>query len=193
MWRLVPESEADSRTHRYSLQHQQETMTFVDVIAQWQSNREFRTFFNASLAESDISAFRWETPPVTTTTVQRPFEFVLLDAPGLDRRVDELAFRDHFTTDASVVRFANLRGDAELIVPCPAGPVEHYGHLASFVRSAPPEQCDELWRTVGEAVKSRLSDMPLWLSTAGMGVAWLHIRIDSGPKYYGYTPYRSLS
>ena len=46
-----------------------------------------------------------------------------------------------------------------------------------------------LWRTVGEAVSERITDRPLWLSTAGGGVAWLHVRLDSRPKYYGHTPY----
>ncbi len=32
---------------------------------------------------------------------------------------------------------------------------------------------------------------PLWLSTAGGGVAWLHVRLDSRPKYYGYSPYKT--
>jgi hypothetical protein len=30
---------------------------------------------------------------------------------------------------------------------------------------------------------------PIWLSTAGMGVAWLHIRLDERPKYYSHKPY----
>jgi hypothetical protein len=31
---------------------------------------------------------------------------------------------------------------------------------------------------------------PEWLSTAGAGVSWLHVRLDDRPKYYGYAPYR---
>ena len=31
--------------------------------------------------------------------------------------------------------------------------------------------------------------MPTWLSTAGMGVSWLHVRLDSQPKYYGFAAY----
>ena len=27
---------------------------------------------------------------------------------------------------------------------------------------------------------------PVWLSTSGMGVAWLHFRLDQRPKYYTY-------
>jgi hypothetical protein len=31
----------------------------------------------------------------------------------------------------------------------------------------------------------------MWLSTSGLGVAWLHIRLDSTPKYYQHQPYTS--
>jgi len=30
-----------------------------------------------------------------------------------------------------------------------------------------------------------------WLSTSGLGVGWLHVRLDSRPKYYTYEPYKS--
>jgi hypothetical protein len=44
---------------------------------------------------------------------------------------------------------------------------------------------------VGDAVARRLSSAPLWLSTSGLGVAWLHVRLDERPKYYTHAPYRT--
>lgn len=38
---------------------------------------------------------------------------------------------------------------------------------------------------------ARLGAKPVWLSTAGAGVPWLHVRLDDHPKYYGYALYRS--
>jgi len=38
-------------------------------------------------------------------------------------------------------------------------------------------------------VRQRLGERRLWISTAGGGVAWLHVRLDSSPKYYGFRPY----
>ena len=40
------------------------------------------------------------------------------------------------------------------------------------------------------AMDSRVGARPIWLSTAGHGVAWLHVRLDSRPKYYLHAPYR---
>jgi len=47
-----------------------------------------------------------------------------------------------------------------------------------------------LQRLAREAL-ARLSDRPLWISTAGMGVNWLHVRLDSRPKYYRHAPYKT--
>ena len=158
----------------------------------------FRTWFNSLLADSPYSAFRWETPPLTRETANRPFEFVVLDSPRLARRPDERSFAEHFQSaeNRSVVVFPNLGRDGLLVVPCPLGPSENYVQIGDFVRKAPLEQIDELWRLVGESLHKRLkergdSHRPLWLSTAGGGVAWLHVRIDDHPKYYHYEQYRN--
>jgi hypothetical protein len=84
----------------------------------------------------------------------------------------------------------NLGGDAILIVPCPVAEPSAYGHLAAFVRLAPERQRQALWQSVGEAMARRVGARPVWLSTAGAGVSWLHVRLDDRPKYYGYGPYR---
>ena len=40
-------------------------------------------------------------------------------------------------------------------------------------------------------LSGRIQDRPLWLSVAGGGVPWLHVRIDDRPKYYRYDSYRT--
>ena len=39
----------------------------------------------------------------------------------------------------------------------------------------------------------RVGARPVWLSTAGAGVSWLHVRLDDRPKYYGCGPYRQYA
>jgi hypothetical protein len=79
-----------------------------------------------------------------------------------------------------------------MVVPCPIGPVNAYGHLASFVRNAPEQQIHDLWQAVADAMARRIATKPVWLSTAGAGVSWLHVRLDDRPKYYGHAPFRNL-
>jgi len=50
-----------------------------------------------------------------------------------------------------------------------------------------------IWRAVVETAETWLGRGDrLWISTAGLGVTWLHVRIDSSPKYYTHAPYRML-
>jgi len=90
------------------------------------------------------------------------------------------------------------------------GQLAPYSDLANFVRRADVRQVMETWRLAvrhyldrledprgasakkaGEpAPRDGVDDAPVWLSTSGMGIAWLHLRLDSRPKYYTYRPYR---
>ena len=168
-------------------------LRFSEVLRDWQEDRPFRAFFIELLADAPFSAFRWETPPVTTATANQPFEFVLLDSPGLATQPDPNAFAEHFEDPAGnkdVVSFPNLGHDAILVVPRPIGSVSAYGHLAAFARDAPSSQNHALWILVGQLMQQRLGSSPIWLSTAGAGVPWLHVRLDQRPKYYEHVPYR---
>ncbi len=114
----------------------------------------------------------------------------MIDAPILDNMCpDTGAFRSYFAGD-DVATFRNLGGDAILIAPSCADSSCSYPHLAAFLRKAPDQQVRKLWRSVGQAVCGALSDQPIWISTSGLGVAWLHIRLDSSPKYYQHQPYK---
>lgn len=194
-WSTKTESLSSGRVVRSTLLHNHIGATYADVIAAWQHDADFRNWFNQLLADVPFTAYRWETPPLTSANTSRPFEFVVLDSPGLAATPDVAAFSEHFyraAADQTVVQFSNLGRDAILVVPCPLGPYPAYGHLAAFVRDAPPAQQQQLWETVGESLQSRLSQKPVWLSTAGAGVSWLHVRLDDRPKYYGYGPYRAV-
>jgi hypothetical protein len=170
-------------------------VSYADVLRAWSDEAGFRSLFNAQLADAPYAAFRWETPPVTQATISRPFEFVLLDSPGLARHPDANAFAEHFeaASEEGIVVFPNQGGDAIMVVPSPLTFPDAYGHLAAFVREAPEGQTDALWRSVGDAMPRRVGAKSVWLSTAGGGVSWLHVRLDDRPKYYGYGPYRNES
>lgn len=193
MWVVRREVLENGRVLKWAVERDSRPVSFATVLDRWQDDPAFRSFFNGLLAGAPFEAFRWETPPVTLATADRPFEFVLLDSPGLAREPDRAAFAEHFAGVAGtgVVAFPNLSGDATLVVPCPGEPLAAYGHLAAFVRHAPESQRHDLWELVGHAMRRRLGTAPVWLSTAGAGVSWLHVRLDDRPKYYGYAPYRS--
>jgi len=160
------------------------------VLDLWRSDADFRDRYTAELAAFPAPAFRWETPPVTAVTLGRPAEFVLIGAPEIDLPPDPSPFAEHFD-DEAVVSFPNLGGDGLMIAPTPCGSEKAYSHLGAFLRGGPPDQIHALWQAVGAAVADRVGERPLWLSSAGGGVAWLHLRLDSWPKYYAHGPYRA--
>jgi hypothetical protein len=192
MWTPQSEQMADGCLIKVAIDLDSSPVSCAEVLRRWQHDANFRSLFIAFLADSPFAEFRWETPPITTATANRPFEFVMLDSPGLARNPDAHAFAKHFSgmTDEGVVEFSNLGKDAIMVVPCPNGPLSAYGHLGAFVRQAPETQKHALWVLVGEAMQRRLGSKPVWLSTAGAGVSWLHVRLDDQPKYYGYKTYR---
>src|SRR3954471_6495811 len=97
MWTSRTEPLAEGRIIRVALDLDSSPISFAEVLRHWRCDAAFRSFFIAVLADAPFSAFRWETPPITTATAHRPFEFVLLDSPGLARKPDPDAFADHFS------------------------------------------------------------------------------------------------
>jgi hypothetical protein len=192
MWTSRSEHLASGRVIRVAVELDSSPVSYGEVLRRWQTDADFRSWFNGLLAGAPFAAFRWEAPPITTATANQPFEFALLDSPGLARTPDADAFAEHFRGAApgGVVEFPNLGKDAIMVVPCPSGPHSAYGHLGAFVREAPQPQRDALWELVGAAMQRRLGAKPVWLSTAGAGVCWLHVRLDDRPKYYGFAPYQ---
>jgi hypothetical protein len=181
------------RVIKAAIENDASPVSYAEIIRQWQHNADFRAFFIDLLLNSPFPAFRWETPPVTIATADQPFEFVLIDSPEISLDPDPAAFAEHFgqTEPGGVVAFPNLGGDAILIAPCPDDALSDYGHLAAYLRNSNVPQQHLLWALVGAAMQRRISSRPVWLNTAGGGVAWLHVRLDDRPKYYGYAPYRA--
>lgn len=191
-WRFRETPLPDGRGLHVALSTSTGPLRCADALGLLAEDAGFRASLTQHLANAPFTALRWETPALSTTTIDRPFEYVLIDDPHLARRPASPAFAAHFAgdrRDALVAEIPNLTGTSSLIVPRGIGDDTSYPHLAAFVRGAPAEQVDALWRCVGESVLHRVSPRPLWLSTAGAGVPWLHVRIDPSPKYYVHRPY----
>ncbi|CAB1118327.1 unnamed protein product [Ectocarpus sp. CCAP 1310/34] len=138
--------------------------------------------FLESMKETNFEAVFWESVPVTRTTTDKPYEYVLVDSPRLAAvTADGSPFAEHIASKQGtddVVSFRNLRRDARLVVPCRGGqqPGANYAHLAAFVRTAPRDQVVKFFGAVGEGLEdeiaSRADETPVWLSTSGLGVYW---------------------
>jgi hypothetical protein len=150
-----------------------------------------------ALAGLPYPSLFWECAPVHASSLHTPFRCVAVPSDALEGlRPDPSPFAQHLqrARPPQAVTFENLGRDAVLVVPAYAPHVPG-AHLASFLRSAGPSSTQTLWGTVAEAALARLADPkkpgPLWISTSGLGVSWLHVRLDARPKYYSWIPYRA--
>mmetsp|Transcript_22709 Transcript_22709/g.27857 ORF Transcript_22709/g.27857 Transcript_22709/m.27857 type:complete len:283 (-) Transcript_22709:133-981(-) len=140
---------------------------------------------------SDYKAFFLETKGTSFQNAEKQFEFVLVNSIGLHdfcerNGPDSDTFEKHLNCPFTCCSFMNLSGDATLIVPKNLG---LYSHLALFLRNAEDDEITNFWQLVALKYSNALSQSPsksFWLSTSGMGVSWLHVRIDRRPKYYTF-------
>jgi len=195
MWDAQSEA-VDANVHRYTLTELGKPMTYLQVIRYWAGNSAFNDYFSAVLAASEFPAFFWECAPLSRATLGQTFEFVLANSPQLAGvRADPapfLAYCRRRPPGDEVVRFDNLGGDAVLVTPCTEAADTDWPHLAGFVRTAPARIRHEFWSCAGAAIFDNLDQRPLWISTSGLGVYWLHLRLDTRPKYYTFEPYRRI-
>lgn len=191
MWQLR-KSTLDSETECWRLRTDAgEELSFRQVYLQWRTDAAFKAFWSGSLREVPFDSYCWECPPVTSGNLERAFECVFVSSPLLAKMPpDSSPFAEYFGRDCSVVTFESLSGDALLVAPCPGKRGEDFAHLSRFVATASEEHKSALWTAVGAALEKRIGTRPTWLSTSGLGVSWLHVRLDTRPKYYMHATYR---
>ncbi|BDS11402.1 DUF6940 family protein [Aureispira anguillae] len=181
-------------TFQFRIKQEDKLLTFGNVIQLWKTSALFRTFYTQLLREVPFLAFFWENSPFTNNSLDQPYEFVVVGTDAFNgKKPNALSFNQYFSIEQPVISFPNLGKNAQLVVPCPlSNSYEVYTHLGSFIRNAPVQQIDRFWQVMGHEVEKHLNECPLWLSTSGLGVYWLHVRLDQRPKYYSHSPYKSF-
>ncbi len=172
----------------------EQPMSFAGLLRLLATSEDFADWYSDLLRATGPVAYFWEHPPLTRANCGSAAEFVLLEAPALaNSRPDRSSFAQHFATaESDIAIFESLGGDARLIAPCPLSAQSDYAHLGAFLHNAPTSQIHSLWRHIGLTTTALLGTQPLWLSTSGLGVSWLHIRLDTRPKYYQHQPYKTV-
>ncbi|CAG8745242.1 8543_t:CDS:2, partial [Ambispora leptoticha] len=116
--------------------------------------RTFRDELNGASAE--FPAYFWECIPVSSNTIDKEFEFVLVNSGALNNiRQDYSSFQEHFrkSNDGQAVSFSSFSGDT-LIVPVPQG--ADYKNITKFTNNTSLEQWNALWQKVGEKMEENL-------------------------------------
>lgn len=188
-WQVTRTWLPDAVGHRVTIADGGTPLSVETILNDWAD----RNLFAGILAASPFEAFRWECPPLRADDIDRGFECVVLDEPLLSRfPPDPTAFADRFAADeGNAIAFKNISGDATLVVPrlLPGADADAYGHMAAFLRRARRHQVDACFKLLATTLRATLDAAPRWVSTAGFGVPWLHIRMDAVPKYYRWRSY----
>ncbi len=184
--------------HVHSVPNVKTTITFKlkSVLATWdavlsglQSSPAFCTLFSQSIIDASVEqgwkAVYWECSSVSAPGDDE-FSMSLYPAPELvDVKEDFKPFKSYFT-NSPVVSFKNRSRDVQLVVPVPQLGIRGGGHLLSYLHSIHDHHV--WWNFVANEIRRVLRESPpghrFWVSTHGLGVHWLHVRIEDNPKYY---------
>jgi len=84
-----------------------------------------------------------------------------------------------------VTSFLNLNKDTLLVIPMPQNG-KNYATLKDFCDNASKTQQIIFWQEVSKLIKKKIIEnkKPIWVSTHGLGVPYMHVRISNSPKYY---------
>mmetsp|Transcript_22359 Transcript_22359/g.33033 ORF Transcript_22359/g.33033 Transcript_22359/m.33033 type:complete len:280 (-) Transcript_22359:53-892(-) len=206
--RLVEESKTRNSSFKryaafyYGMNAEENPVTIKDWIDAMDSDSEVSLDIIEHVRNSSYDAVFFETKGCSPENWDKKnFEFVIVDAPRLfsfaEPNPDADVFQQYLNYGKCMngCAFPNLGNDAILVAPKlqPHEDTRAYSHLAAFCRDAPSNQVVKVWQLAvheyGKLLKDAQREAPVWFSTSGMGIAWLHFRLDNRPKYYTFKPF----
>lgn len=153
-------------------------MKWSEVLSQWESGNY------PKIPKNIKSPFFWRTSVLKSKKDLVYKEEFLEDEKLLHKKQDLKTFEEKFKKEKYAVSFPNLSGDTILVVPVPRKG-KRFTNMFYFMTNASEIQKKELWKKVAEQAKEFLkTNENIWISTHGLGVNYLHVRICNNPKYY---------
>ena len=222
-YRATTKSDESSETTHLTDAATGRRLTIGEVARLWRDEAFAQWFQSLLAGSAFDAFFWEVPPVNIVTFVETPYEHTLVQNRWGFRAADSSDFAQHLEGACSrgdrCAAFPNLGRDSMLVSPCDEGgpppiqPRAHgtlyeranpsavqaesaYGHIAAFARNAPQAQAAAFWAKVGstyESLVAQKGDRPVWLSTEGSGVPWLHVRMDARPKYYHTAHYKVWS
>jgi hypothetical protein len=139
--------------------------------------------------------------PFQANFMNRPFTIVLLkneNEYGVPTDADYSKYSEYVAQqcksyDNRVMSFQSKENDALLVCPCPSkgNTSENYAHIGKFFKHSTATERLSLFRKIQFEVRLHLlttqgtSGIPVFVSTHGLDVPWLHFRLESPlPKHY---------
>jgi hypothetical protein len=156
-------------------------MLWSEVLNKWENGNVF-TYPNRLNGK-----FHWNTSALEKDGNVKFSERFKVN-PELPMRQNKKSFSEKIDAaknkEKYVTNFPNLSGDTILVIPMPKSG-KSYATLKDFSDNAPLVQQQELWKKVAKLARKQMKKFgKVYISTHGLGVPYLHVRICNKPKYY---------
>lgn len=157
-------------------------MIWSDKLSEW-SNSVVQTY---PLSIEDN--FFWETSPFLDNASNYIEHFVINKSLNkLKQNYTPFIEYINKSNDKNVISFYNKSKDAILVIPIPRKN-KNFTTLKDFIDNASKTQQILFWKEVAkQTLKFFKKNKIVYVSTHGLGVHYLHVRIESTPKYYSTT------
>jgi hypothetical protein len=176
------------------------------IIFLLKNDEDFLKVFRESLnhATEKLEAYFWECIPVSNTT-EKVFEFSVTKSHALKessqnfgkfKGILEIAFKNF----QAVASFPNPSQDTVLVIPAlekdERNEIKDFKNISEFTKNASFTLQNTFWSSVARDIidelgKDSKSEKTVWVSTHGLGVSYLHVRIANWPKYYSCEEYKT--
>jgi len=143
---------------------------------------------------SDLNKRFFYQTSVIDSNLSNEYKEIYIESDKLEKiSQDYNSFKEYFIKPKNkyVTSFTNLSGNSVLVVPVPnktktkTKSKHNYTTLKDFIDNAPLKKQKAFWIHVAECVIELLKIVDkVYLNTHGLGVYYLHVRLDTIPKYY---------
>jgi hypothetical protein len=106
-------------------------------------------------------------------------EFVYAKLP---KKQDYTKYKKYFKNARFAVAFMNLTNDVMLVVPVPRN--KNFATVYDFSKNASKLHQRMFWKFVAKIARQEAKKGDVYISTHGLGVPYLHVRISHKPIHY---------
>ena len=132
------------------------------------------------------------------TNLMEKFEFVIINAVQMENIIpNSSSFKINHNNNNNIIITKSLSMDTTLIIPN-INSKNNYADIYNFLDPNNNNLVDidiisKFWEnTASQIILELNSKKKIWISTSGLAVHWLHLRISESPKYYNHEPYKFL-
>ena len=179
-------------TKFYEFQIGDEILTVREIINFFENKSfvlEFVSIINNTI---NYNSYFLECPKMNADTLNDEFEFIIYDAKNkFENKSANFDIFCPYSDNHLSFSMKSYSGNT-LIIPnyMKGTPCVNYLNISNFLKNSLDEQIVDLFYLISDNLKKEInSGKTVWLSTHGLGIPWLHIRIDYYPTYYSHKKY----